>query len=114
MNRFIIGAVLACILSACVPFVVGGVATGVYMMVTDKQSLHAGTRDEDITAAVKTAFIKDNLVKARDINVTTYHGIVTLEGSVSTQREHSQAVSIASKQKNVRTVNSHLTVWKRN
>ena len=51
--------------------------------------------DSEITTAVKAEFVKDNVVKARDIDVTTNEGVVTLTGRVATADESARAEKLA-------------------
>jgi len=66
--------------------------------------------DASITAAVKSKFAADDLVAARDINVTTDHGVVALTGKVNSQTEMDRAVEIAQNTEGVRTVRSYLSI----
>ena len=69
-----------------------------------------GQTDSGITAAVKTKFAADDLVKAHDINVTTQNHVVTLEGEVATTAAKERAIDLARGAKGVRDVNDHLQV----
>jgi hyperosmotically inducible protein len=48
-----------------------------------------------ITAKIKAKMALDDLVKARDINVTTHDTTVTLSGTVESKAEHDRAMSLA-------------------
>jgi len=51
--------------------------------------------DSEITTTVKAEFVKDDVVKARDIDVTTNEGVVTLTGRVATAEESARAEKLA-------------------
>ena len=51
--------------------------------------------DTWITTKVKTALINDSLVKASEVNVETFKGIVQLSGFVSTAEAMDQAIALA-------------------
>jgi osmotically-inducible protein OsmY len=51
--------------------------------------------DSAITTKVKSAFVSDKEVRALDIQVVTYKGVVQLSGFASSQREIDRAVELA-------------------
>ena len=61
-------------------------------------------------SAVKTALIREEDVKARNINVDTMNNHVTLNGHVSSTGEETLAVKIAKSVKDVNGVTSKLEV----
>ena len=64
--------------------------------------------DAAITAKVKTALGADDLVKARNINVDTVRGEVTLNGSVGSAAEKERAISLAKRVEGVTNVKDNL------
>jgi len=48
-----------------------------------------------LSAKIKAKMALDDLVKARDINVTTHETRVTLSGNVESKAEHDRAMSLA-------------------
>lgn len=60
-----------------------------------ERSAMTQTGDAWITTKIQAAYFLDADVKARTINVTTKDGVVTLTGTVESERERDQAVSIA-------------------
>jgi hyperosmotically inducible periplasmic protein len=48
-----------------------------------------------LTAKIKAKMALDDLVKARDINVTTHDTTVTLSGTVGSKAEHDRAMALA-------------------
>jgi hyperosmotically inducible periplasmic protein len=68
------------------------------------------TADAEITAAVKSKLMTDENVAARNIEVETENGIVTLRGKVATQTEADRAIELAKAADGVRLVHSYLKV----
>ncbi len=66
--------------------------------------------DAGITTSVKTQLAADDTVKARNINVDTSNGSVTLTGEVRSADERTKAVQIARATKGVNDVVDHLTL----
>jgi hyperosmotically inducible protein len=64
--------------------------------------------DAAITAKVKTALGNDELVKARNINVDTLRGEVTLNGTVNSAAEKERAISLAKRVDGVANVKDNL------
>ena len=68
------------------------------------------SRDAAITSSINTRFVHDREVDALAIRVTTWRGVVTLQGSVRSQAAAARAVELARSTPNVRRVVSRLTV----
>jgi hyperosmotically inducible protein len=66
--------------------------------------------DATISSKVKAALIADEMVKARNINVDTLRGVVTLNGTVHSASEKSQAISLARKVEGVFDVKDNLKI----
>jgi osmotically-inducible protein OsmY len=66
--------------------------------------------DAAITAKVKTAFVVDPDLKARDISVETTQGIVRLMGTVDSQAEKDKAMNTAQKISGVKSLKDDLVV----
>lgn len=66
--------------------------------------------DSVITTKVKTAFVKDPDLKAMQINVKTYQGVVQLSGFVDSAKEVSKAGEIAKNVDNVKSVQNDIIV----
>lgn len=66
--------------------------------------------DSAITAKVKAAFVKDEVVRARDIRVATYHGTVQISGFVNTAEEKTRAETLAHGVAGVRAVENNITI----
>jgi osmotically-inducible protein OsmY len=66
--------------------------------------------DKTISTKVKTALINDEQVKARNIDVETYKGVVALSGFVDSSSEADRAVTLAQKVEGVQSVKNDLHV----
>lgn len=75
-----------------------------------KESTGEYVDDSTITTKVKAAFIHDDTVKAFDVSVETFKGIVQLSGFVDTSEQKSRAGEIARGIAGVREVKNKITV----
>ncbi|MEO7411971.1 MAG: BON domain-containing protein [Opitutaceae bacterium] len=75
--------------SSLLPVVTGCAGTGT------RQSTGEFVDDTAITAKVKAEFVRDDTVKALQVNVDTYKGTVALSGFVDTAVQKSRAADIA-------------------
>lgn len=66
--------------------------------------------DSVITAKVKTELIRDEFVKARDVNVDTFRGTVQLSGFVEREEQKQRAGEIARQINGVRDVVNNITI----
>jgi len=66
--------------------------------------------DAWLTAKIQAKYFVDDEVKARDIDVTTQNGVVTLSGVVEDEAERRQAVALARSTDGVRDVTDQLRV----
>ncbi|MBL9208103.1 MAG: BON domain-containing protein [Opitutaceae bacterium] len=66
--------------------------------------------DSAITVKVKAAFVKDPLIKAFDVSVETFKGVVQLSGFVNTATEKEQAGKIAATINGVTEVKNNIAV----
>ena len=66
--------------------------------------------DSGITTSVKSQFMADDTVKARNINVDTRDRVVTLTGTVQSAQEEAKAIQIARNTKGVADVVDNITV----
>lgn len=64
--------------------------------------------DSAITASVKSAFAIDPTLKATEINVETYKGIVQLSGFVAQQADIANASTVARNVKGVKSVKNDI------
>lgn len=96
--------------TGCFWIAVGGAGALGYEVGKDDRSIGVKFDDASITTGVKTRFINDEKVDALDINVDTYEGIVTLNGSVPSKRVEGRAIQIARGVKGVNGVRSKLVI----
>ena len=66
--------------------------------------------DAAINGKVKATLAADELVKARNIDVDTVRGVVTMNGTVNSAAEKSQAINLARKVEGVVDVKDNLKV----
>lgn len=71
------------------------------------------TSDAWITTKIQSQFFGDRVVKARDIDVSTNNGTVTLMGRVDSTEEKSRAEQVAMQTEGVRSVDNQLVVGPR-
>lgn len=110
-GKIALALTLAATLHGCAALVVGGAAAGGgYYAVKDKRSSAEKSGDAAITSAINRKYVNDALVSAFDINIATYRGVVTLNGTVRTQAAASRAVELARSTGNVKRVVSHIGV----
>ena len=75
-----------------------------------RQSTGEYVDDAGITTKVKAAFVKDDLVKALDVKVETFKGVVQLSGFVNTAAEKAQAGMLAGNVAGVTSVKNDIVV----
>ena len=100
-------AVCCSALNGCFLLLVGGAAEGGYVA-GQKEKPSTTVSDQWITTKVKTALIADSEIKARNINVVTSDGVVTLRGIVFSPKEQERAAAAAQKIKGVKKVVNYL------
>ena len=109
--RVVAVIVAGMMLSGCAALLIGGAAAGGYYVGKDERSAGEITDDGVITAAVKSRYIADDLVKARNINVDTYRRVVYLRGTVDSAAARERAIELARGVSNVaRVVAEELTI----
>jgi hyperosmotically inducible protein len=99
--------------TGCFWIAVGGAGVAGYEIGKDDRSVSTKFDDASITTGVKTKFINDEQVDALNINVDTYEGVVTLNGSVPSRRVEDRAIQIARSVKGVKGVRSKLVLVSR-
>lgn len=75
-----------------------------------KESTGEFVDDSSITVKVKAAFVKDPVVKAIEVTVETFKGVVQLSGFVNTTAEKAQAGRLAAAVKGVTDVKNNIVV----
>jgi len=96
-------------INGCLFLIAGGAAEGGYLAGKDQKASRT-VSNQVITTKIKSKLIANRDVKARNINVDTSGGVVTLRGFVKTSEQAKKAVAIAKKTKGVKKVISKLTV----
>lgn len=94
-----------CALSVGLATFAGGCAA-----TSTKESTGEYVDDAGITAKIKAAYVKDDLVKALDVKVETFKGVVQLSGFVNTAAEKAQAGRLASGVAGVTDVKNNIVV----
>lgn len=92
-------------------FLAVSVVTAVGCAATSKQeSTGEYVDDAVITARVKAALIKDETVKATEVNVETFKGAVQLSGFVASQAAANKAVEITRGISGVKSVKNDMRI----
>lgn len=99
--------------TGCAPVLVGGGAAGGYAVATDERSTGRQVDDAIITTRIKSQMVADAAVKARDIDVDTVNGVVSLKGFVDSTRERERAEVIARSVPGVTSVHNNLQIGSR-
>jgi osmotically-inducible protein OsmY len=105
-----IALVMMIALTGCTAAVVAGGATGGYAVATDERSVDRMVDDSTITSRINTDMMNDSGVKARQIDVDTVGGNVTLTGVVGTREEADRALAIAGRAPGVKSVKDNLQI----
>jgi hyperosmotically inducible protein len=96
--------------SGCTALIIGGAAAGGYAVGKDERPVGQIVDDGTVTASIKSKLIADKYVPAGSINVDTFEGRVTLNGTVKSYVARSQAEKLARETKGVREVVNNLEV----
>lgn len=113
MNRLHHGLLIPLValgIAGCAPALVGAGAAGGYYVAKDERTVTEIASDAAVTTRVKTAYARDEVVSAWDINVDTFRGHVTLHGTVPNRDAIDRAVRLARAQKGVENVVAYLEV----
>jgi hyperosmotically inducible periplasmic protein len=96
--------------TGCAAAVVAGAAGGGYAVATDQRQTDRIVDDSTITGRINAAMVKDDLVKAHQVDVDTVDGYVTLTGVVKTRQESRRAVELARSVPGVKSVKNNLQI----
>jgi osmotically-inducible protein OsmY len=112
MKRYfgLLAAMVIFFSTGCTAALIGGAAGGGYAVATDERQTSRMMDDSTITTRINNAMIKDDLVKAYQVDVDTVGGHVTLTGVVKTRQESHRAVQIASHEAGVKSVRNNLQI----
>jgi hyperosmotically inducible protein len=108
--HFFLILVLLLAMSGCTAALVGGGAAGGYAVGTDERPVDRMIDDSTISSHIKNEMIKDSTVKARQIDVDTVGGHVTLTGVVETKTEVRRAIEISEGVQGVKSVKNNLQI----
>jgi len=97
-------------LAGCTAAVVGGAAPGGYGPTNGAHATASANADATITSAINTRYVRDELINAMDVRVSTYQGTVTLSGAVASAAVARRAVDLARSTNGVVRVVSRLNV----
>jgi osmotically-inducible protein OsmY len=98
------------LLAGCASLVVGGAPSGGHDGAAPRSSSAGTSHDAAITSSINSRYVNDRSIDALAIRVTTYQGVVTLQGSVKSEAVAARAVELARSTPHVRRVVSRLTV----
>ena len=112
MNRYFCLLMVSVMFLAtgCTAALIGGAAGGGYAVATDERQTGRMMDDSTITARINSAMIKDDVVKAHQVDVDTIGGHVTLTGVVKTRKESQRAIQIAGHETGVKSVRNNLQI----
>lgn len=96
--------VTAIFLAALLVSVVGCAST------SSQESTGEYVTDAWITTKVKAMLVEDPLVKATEVNVETYKGVVQLSGFVSSDTARTRALEVARATKGVTSVKNDMRI----
>jgi hypothetical protein len=108
--QFLMLLTMSAMLAGCGALVVGGAPAGGHDAAAPRSSSGDTSHDAAITSSINSKYVNDRQVDALAIRVTTYQGVVTLQGSVRSQAAVARAVELARSTPHVRRVVSRLTV----
>lgn len=101
LSRLLVATFLVLSLNGCVAVLIGGAAVGGYYVGKDERTAGQIAEDVTIVAAINTRYVRDELVRARDINVDCFLLVVTLKGRVRSAEARARAIEIARAVENV-------------
>lgn len=102
-------ALLATALAGCAPLVVGGVAAGTALVMTDRRTSGAQLDDETIEMRASSR-IGETFGDRAHVNVSSYNRQVLLTGEVPSEAAKQQAEQIVARVENVRAIVNELAV----
>jgi hyperosmotically inducible periplasmic protein len=97
-------ALIAICSGSLLPFATGCAGT------STRESTGEFVDDATITTKIKAALVKDETVKAGDVNVETFKGVVQLSGFVDTAAQKTRASELARTVIGVKEVKNSITV----
>ena len=110
ISMVLLGAVILLPSTGCILLAVGAGGAAGYQVAKDDRTIGTKLDDAGISTSVKAELIGDFDVPARNIDVDTFDGVVSLYGKVPSREIARKAVALAKKVKGVKRVKSHLTI----
>ena len=77
---------------------------------SEKRNIGQVIDDQFISVKLKTKFMKDDLIKSKDIDIKVRKGTVTLKGEVDNHDQINKAIEISEMQKGVKEVKAYLVL----
>ncbi len=104
--------VLILLQPACTLFLIGGAGVGGYYVADNDRPFVTIIDDASITTGINAKYIADKYVNARDIDIDTENGRVTLHGHVRKSHYIKRAIRLAKSVSGVKSVIARLSVIK--
>ena len=114
MRKLLILLAILPLLHGCAAVLVGGGATGGYLISKDERTIGQITDDATITTKVKTKYLRDKQINSMNIHVKTYDGVVTLEGTVPSQQIGDRVTQLARNTNGVKKVQAKFEILANN
>jgi hypothetical protein len=73
-----------------------------------KRSFGEVVDDNVVALRLQSKYMKDEIVKAKDVHIQVWKGVATLTGRVNSQAQINRAIEIAEQQKGIREVKAYL------
>ena len=101
-------AVCGLFLMGCGPAVVGGTAAGAYAVISDERPVESQLSDSSVTLKITRKFVGDSEIRAVNIDVDTYQGIVYLSGVLTSKGQIEKVIQLAGSVTGVKMIKSNL------
>lgn len=75
-----------------------------------KRSFGEVVDDNVVALRLQSKYMKDEIVKAKDVHIQVWKGVATLTGRVNSQAQINRAIEIAEQQKGIREVKAYLVL----
>lgn len=94
----------------CGPAVVGGTAAGAYSVISDERPVGSQFSDSTITLKVTSRLVEDPEIRAVNIDIDTYQGVVYLSGVMLSQEQIDKVIQLTGSVRGVRIIKNNLQV----
>lgn len=75
-----------------------------------KRSFGEVVDDNVIAVKLRSKYVKDKVLSAKNVNIKVRKGVVQLDGTLATQRQINRAIELAEQQRGVREVKAYLVL----